>query len=367
LRVLAGVFNSIEHDGRVQRASEAESEIAEVTVASVASGTEYRNHHFTNVRIGVPAKAGPLAHLCFWLKFWVHARACRPDIVHAHDFFMALPGWIAAKITGAKFVYDAHELITPESGVAMSRRDKFWYLLERCIVGRADLVIAANHERARLMRDHYGLPAIPLVVDNIPPVPLSVLSDEDVRQRYPALARRRTDECLVVYQGDIDVGRGIDQFVQALRLLPDHFRMIMIGGGPDLGRFEAEARSGMSDRLSVLGRVPRDVLHDLLRQCDIGIVTYSDRGQNNLFCAPNKVYEYAQAGLVLMCSDNPVLNRILSEHKIGEAAKGEHEIATALARLHANLADFRREITSFLRARQWSSEAARLREALALL
>ena len=37
---------------------------------------------------------------------------CGPDVVHAHDAAMLLPGLLGARLTGAKLVYDSHELAT---------------------------------------------------------------------------------------------------------------------------------------------------------------------------------------------------------------------------------------------------------------
>ncbi len=36
----------------------------------------------------------------------------RPEVVHAHDAAMLLPGLLGARLTRAKLVYDSHELAT---------------------------------------------------------------------------------------------------------------------------------------------------------------------------------------------------------------------------------------------------------------
>ncbi len=42
----------------------------------------------------------------------LRAASTRPDAVHAHDAAMLLPGMLAARRSGAKLVYDSHELAT---------------------------------------------------------------------------------------------------------------------------------------------------------------------------------------------------------------------------------------------------------------
>src|SRR6185295_8246597 len=92
-------------------------------------------------------------HLRFLRHLVRFARSHRPSVVYGHDFFMALPAWLAAKACDARLIYDAHELIIPGAlgGQSGGFRERFWYWLERTIVNRADLVIAANAPRAEVM------------------------------------------------------------------------------------------------------------------------------------------------------------------------------------------------------------------------
>ena len=99
----------------------------------------------------------------------------------------------------------------------MSKRDRFWYMLERWVIDRADLVIAANEERAHLIFQHYNLSQNPVVMRNIPALANPTTSKEDVLHLFYA-SRSRPDEVLVIYQGDV-VCRVALTFYQALQLL----------------------------------------------------------------------------------------------------------------------------------------------------
>ena len=92
-------------------------------------------------------------------------------MIYAHDYFTAFPSRISAFLTGALLVYDAHELIIPEENFRLGLRSKFFYWLEKLSLGRASLVIAANSERAELMKEHYGLSSAPIPIKNIAIVP----------------------------------------------------------------------------------------------------------------------------------------------------------------------------------------------------
>lgn len=362
-KVLMPVYNEIDYDGRVQRSAQALGENFDVTVFAIDSGKGYANPAFavTAVRLPKIRRFKVLLHLYFWVRLWLEALVSRPAVVHGQDFFMALPAWFASRISGAKFVYDAHELIIPEEDVEQSRRDRFFYLSEKWIINRADLVIAANAERAKCMAEHYHLSSLPLVISNIPPMPKEALGREGTDKKYPVLRRQDPAEIRLVYQGDMSLDRGIGKFVRAMKALDGRFRLFLIGGGPDVEKLkQIAAEDGVEKRVVFLGKVPRDHLYDLLKTCDVGIVTYPERGLNNILCAPNKIYEYAQAGLPMISNNNPTIEAVFARFKVGKISTSP---AADIPELSAHLHDYRGNIQSFLNANSWDCEARKLNSA----
>jgi glycosyltransferase involved in cell wall biosynthesis len=365
VKILAAVFNEIDYDGRVQRAAEALSELGDVVVVSPSSGFAFHNGRFQNLRIhiGRPRSLKFLSHLRFWFALCWHAVRTRPDVVHAHDFFMAFPGWLAARLARAAFVYDAHELIIPDADLDSSKRDVFWYSLEAWAVHRADVVIAANRERALLMACHYGLPSIPLVVRNVPSSPQPSLSQRDVTTRFPFLARPPQDAVLVAYQGVLKL-QEIAVWVQSFTHLPATFRLVLIGAGAGKSELrDLVARLGLQDRVFFTERVPRAHLNDILKCCHVGIVSYPFHGLNSLHCASNKLFEYAQAGLVIVGTSQPPIRRELERHQIGllvNEEDGPERIAAVLQEAADGREHYRRGLGPFLSAHRWEDEAGKL-------
>ena len=371
--VLMAVFNALDFDGRVQRSAEALAEIADVKVLALDGGHGFKPTGYE--LIVVPMRAGEFGrnrglHVRFLRHLLRVARRLRPDVVYGHDFFMAFPGWLAARLTGARFVYDAHELIIPGSlGYArVPLSERVWYAFERAVVGRADLVIAANAARAAKMAEHYRLEQTPTPVRNLTPAPVSQLDDATVLARYPALQRRSQSECLCVYQGDVALDRGLGTLLDAFDLLPADYRLLVIGGGQDLDKVRERGRAANID---VVGRVPRGDLFDMLRLCDAGVVTYSFSGFNNLYCAPNKVFEYAHGGIPIVATGQPTLVELVHETGIGCIA-GEalqpptpQQMAEAIVRTRADRDRHRGAFGPFLAANKWQFEAERLQRAVA--
>ncbi len=289
-------------------------------------------------------------------------------VVVAENFFTALPGWISARHCKSLLIYDGYELIIPDSTRRMSKRDRFWYLLERWTVRRADLVIAANDERARLMAEHYCLNRTPVVMRNIPASTNTKARKEDVLQQFPVLSRRTADEVLIIYQGDISLSRGIDRFVRALTYLGPEYRMVIVGGGPDLDRLREIGRPLESEgRLVMLGRVEHRLLPLITAVADVGVVTYPFQGLNNIYCAPNKLFECARAGLPVVATNQPPLRRSVENYGIGRLI-GEHdsaeETARAIREVAENKSQYGKALGRFLEDHRWEDEAERVRAAI---
>ena len=368
---LVYLFGTLEYDGRVQRFAGVLGSLGRVCLVDVAGGSGGAVHGSVTVRrsVHLPGSAGVLRrHLRFWRVALAEALRWRPCFVVAEDFYTAFPARLASLLTGARLIYDAHELIIPEPGLRQRWRHRIWYRLERFAVQRAALIIAANEERARAMRRHYRLPQTPVVMQNFPPEPAEAPGMEDVLKRYPRLARRCPEERLLLYQGHVDLERGLDRFVRALDRLPLRYRLLIAGGGPHL-----EALRGLggplikSGRLVLLGRIEHRDLPQLTSAADIGLVAYPFQGQNNIYCASNKVFEYLQAGLPVVSTDQPPLRRLVEKYHLGRLI-GEKDsparVAEAIQEVAENRAGYLESRTCFLKDHRWSGEAARVRAAL---
>lgn len=354
--VLMPVYNRIEFDGRVQRAASALSRDYEVTVLSVESEGAFSSPNYAVRTVDAGGGNAASRHLRFLAGVVREARRLRPQVIHAHDFFMAVPGLIAARASGARLVYDAHELIVPERGVPQPLRERIWYRLERPVVPRADLVIAANEFRANAMQEHYGLAALPVTVGNIPPPPRSTGAPSPGGE----LRGPRSEDGIVrlVYQGDMSLARGIRAFIEAVPELPPRFELLLVGGGPDLEALRGLTGSlGVGERVRFLGRVPNADLPAVLARCDIGLISYPQTGLNNLYCAPNKLYEYAQVGLPILARENPVLRDALGRYRIGVVT---NDVVAGVLEIEEEMDALRSNIPAFLRDNRWEHESERL-------
>lgn len=370
ISILVFLYDSLEFDGRAQRSIDVIRQFGSVTLVDLINRTistdNCSNFNIKRIKVDLSGNIGKISrHLRFWRTAFRVAWQAQPNVIVAENFFTSFAGWLASRLVGSKLIYDAYELIIPEVDKQMTPRDRFWYLLERWTVKRADLIIAANKDRACLMAEHYSLKHIPTAVRNIPhrQVVLNTINkSEKIVAQHPFLNKRNNDDRLIIYQGDITMDRRIGLFIQSLAYLPKNYRFVLVGGGVDLEQIKNLAKDyEKQGRFIYMGRVKHQELQAITAIADVGIISYPHMGQNNIYCSPNKIFEYAQAGLPVVSSNQPPLKRMVEAYGLGElvdeSADPQH-VAVAIQQVAENKELFTSALVRFLNDHKWDDEAS---------
>lgn len=249
----------------------------------------------------------------------------KPDLVIANDW-RALPLASAARHgCGARIIYDSHEFAAEE--FADSWR---WRLLARQHVVRiedryireADAVATVSDGIADALAERYGL-ARPTVISNTP--------------AWQATPFRPTARPItVLYHGAVVPRRGLETLIESVSLWPEEFRLVI--RGPAQGGFDQHLRTlamPFGERIVLEPAVPPDRLISTAAQADIGIFLLSNSTTHARFAMPNKIFEYMQAGLMLISSDLPEIRRTIDTSGCGILLS--HDTPQAIAACLAGL------------------------------
>lgn len=235
-----------------------------------------------------------------------------PNIVHANDLDTLAAGYIASRLTRARLVYDAHELWCDVTQNIGSLGRKLAFLVEKFISRRADAVVAASGHRAQIMSDKLGIKT-PTAVMNTPYY-------VDSSKLHPAeWVKDFAGRKIVLFQGIYSPGRGLREAVLAIKQLPNNVILAFRGYGPlenELRQFVTD--ECVQDRVFFLPPVPMNDLVSSAVGADIGLVLYEPVNQNNIYAAPNKMFEYIMAGVPCVGSDLPYIRHILCTYQTGE-------------------------------------------------
>jgi glycosyltransferase involved in cell wall biosynthesis len=247
-------------------------------------------------------------------RVWKLSYRIPAHIYHANDSNTLPIAWMIAKKNNAKLIYDAHELETGrnfgDSSLSLIYR-LVWSFPEKLLIHQVDAVITVNRliadELARLYKIH-----VPFVIMNCPVLNL-VSNTNLIRQELDI----PDDMKILIYQGRITSGRGLESFFVAIQQLNDTVGVVL-GDGPLLQAYRDRVRSGEWQRIYLLGMINMTVLPSYTASADLGVVLIQDTCLSYRLSLPNKLFEYLHAGLPVICSDLPAMATILKEYQVGE-------------------------------------------------
>lgn len=229
----------------------------------------------------------------------------------------------AGLLRDRKTVFSVLELY--ENGEFLDRR-------LAALLPHASAVIARESHRAALMKVRYGLSEMPLVAPNKPyegELPDTPPLPDDVGKTLAPLREKR----LILYQGIVTPDRPLDAVAAALRSLGDRENVFLVLGRADDA--EKDRLRGIWQETVFLGFLPAPLHLGVTRLASVGIANYDASSENNIFCAPNKIYEYARYGVPMLTSQNIGLTETVGAYGAGECVdfSDGDAVTDALSRL----------------------------------
>jgi glycosyltransferase involved in cell wall biosynthesis len=202
----------------------------------------------------------------------------------------------------------------------------------------AKKVIVPELNRALIFRSWYGLEETPYVIPNKPYIitesetslPQEVVTNIDnIKKDY---------KILFLYQGMISKKRDIIPFIDVFNegRFDKEAALILIGP-----IYEEHLKKKIKDAKNVfyLGEFKPPMHLEVTKLCDVGILTYSYINLNNLFCAPNKIWEYTAYGLPVISNFLPGINNFILDYKSGEIIdnlKNKEEVESVIKQIYNN-------------------------------
>ena len=238
----------------------------------------------------------------------------KADLYWANDVQTLRPAAAAARATGARVVYDAHEVVWDVPTVSKFRQ-RVWSLIERTQIPKMDRIYTVCDPIADLMASRYRIPR-PTVVMNCPRLELT--SSAPAHDDSPLNAYRRPGERIVLFHGSLAPNRGVEQLIAAMGSLPHGYRLVVLGHGRHRAVLEELAkRSGLDDRVTFIASVPPAELPAWVVGADVGTIPIQARGRSHKYNTPNKLFESLHVGLPLVVNDLPVVRQIVNEVGFG--------------------------------------------------
>lgn len=245
--------------------------------------------------------------VCFILKaYWVTCFS-KTKVVYAYDPFGFIAGFIAAKfLQKKKLIYHNHDYLP-----LTQARGGYWFLkkIELLFCKGTELFIFPDKDRCVLFKKetkesypYFIVMNTPLRQENVPAKRLRDYLTEKFSLNKEAQ--------IVLYQGNIGPGHGIEAIIQSVPLWIDRAVMVFLGR-VTASRYEKfhtmiEA-AGLDKRIFFLGEIACDSILSLTADADVGLNLYDSPNFNHctLATSSNKTFEYMSVGLPFLLSKCP--------------------------------------------------------------
>lgn len=234
----------------------------------------------------------------------------RCDILVANDLDTLIANYFASKIKRCLLLYDSHEYFTELPELVGRRRVKrIWEKIEQKIFPKLPLAVTVCESIAEIYHRKYNVPVysirnVPLKKENI--------EKKDITNIFNDFNH------LLIYQGALNIGRGIEFLIDSMIYLDNRIVLLIIGKGDiEFDLHKRVEKLELTERVKFLGKVSIEDLHAYTLNADLGFSLEEDRGMNYRFALPNKLFDYIHASVPIVCSDLPEMSKIVKEYNVG--------------------------------------------------
>ena len=229
------------------------------------------------------------------------------DIFLSNDTDTILPNLFVSKIRKKKLVFDAHEMYPEVPELAHRPRiKKIWTRIEDYAFPKLKYCCTVCDSIARIYNRRYGISM--QVVRNIPFAE---------RSTVPKFIDKKGKK-LLLYQGAINTGRGLEWMIDAMPLL-DECIFHIAGDGYMLDELQRGVQQkGLTDRVVFLGKIPFEELASYTTNADIGISLLAEQGLNYYYALPNRIFDFIRSEVPILATGFPEMRNIIETYGIGK-------------------------------------------------
>ncbi len=342
-RIIVSVTNDLAGDQRVDRACRTLTEMGFRVLLvgrKLPESLPLEIRPYATRRMRLLFRKGPLFYGEYNFRLLLVLLFRRYDLLLSNDLDTLPANRMAGRIRCKPVVYDSHEYFTevPEL-VNRPRIQAFWCLLEKWLVPGITAGYTVSQPIADIYTRLYGIPFA--VVRNLP----NVWKEGTEEEEEDGFLSGEKGSPLIIYQGALNKGRGLEQAILAMDFLPE--ADLLIAGSGDLEEELHILAGGLHLRnVRFTGKLSPGKLRAFTRRADLGISVEEDLGLNYRYALPNKLFDYIQARIPVVVSDLPEMSRIVKEYDIGMVV-ASHDPETLAA-------TFREVLTHRTKRQKWA-------------
>lgn len=309
-KIIVSVTNDISTDQRVEKVCNtlynAGYEI--LLIGKKETNSKPIQRTYSTKRISVFFKKGFLFYAEFNLKLFLLILFTKKDLLLSNDLDTLLPNYMVSLLQKKNLIYDSHELF-PEIPELVHRpfARNFWTRMESTILPNLKNTYTVCDSIANFYNSKYQTNFKTIL--NLP------TKKQLITSKFPF---NHTDKKIILYQGAVNMGRGLELMLNVLPFL-ENCIFVIIGHGDIFDSLKKEvALKNLEHTIYFLGKISPNELHQLTPLANLGISIEEDLGLNYRYALPNKIFDYIQAEVPILVSNLPEMRKIVIDYHVGE-------------------------------------------------
>lgn len=260
--------------------------------------------NYRQIRFSCFFNKGVLFYAEINLRIFIFLLKNNYDIVTANDVDTALGCLLSSIFKRNKLFFDAHEIFTEVPELRHSKiKRKLWNWVEKAIVFRAQERYTVCDSLAELFYESYQKKFN--VVRNLPQyVETATTNNFYNHQKY------------LIYQGALNEGRGVREYIDAMQYIPN-CNLMICGKGDLYNQMVAYAQAKpWHDRILFKGNVLPQALVSFTKNAFLGLNLLENLGKNYYYALSNKFVDYIQVGVPSINMNWPEFIRINKQYDV---------------------------------------------------
>lgn len=303
-RIICTVITDINYDQRMQRICTAlsEQDYEVLLIGRMLSHSEkLSKQSYKQKRLQCLFNKGFLFYAEINIRFFFFLLCNRFDAVCSIDLDTILPGFLLSKLKRKVFIHDAHELFS-EMPELDSRPvvKKVWTAIEQFVFPRMKYAYTESSGYQKVYHEKYPMTRFE-VVRNVP---------------FYYQAKRDKDDGYILYQGALNVGRGLEYAIEAMQHIDSELWLAGEGELSAILRQQVEQLQ-LQDKVKFLGWVKPLDLRSITQRAHIGINLLDINNRHYQLSFPNKLFDYIMAELPQISMNFPYYQEVTKHKSIG--------------------------------------------------
>lgn len=351
-KVILSVTNDLSYDHRIHRiASTLSKNGFETTVIGrkLPNSSSLAKYSYTTERMSILFNKGALFYLFYNIQLFFKLIFRNVDILIANDTDTLLANYLAFKLKRCELIFDSHELFSEVPEIQNKPFVKgVWKRIEKAVIPKLKMNYTVSQSIARYYNEKYQAPFE--VIRNLP------FKRGTIKPKEIYLPKEKS---ILIYQGSVNKGRGIEDVLNCLKYIPQvHF--LIVGDGDILSNIKEQVKKlNLLTQVTIVGGVPFNEVARYTQLATLGMSLEQDMGLNYKYALPNKIFDYLQSQIPVIVRGLPEMKTFIEKCKVGKTVPiycEPKELAKIISDTIENKDAYKEDILHFSKILVWEEE-----------